>query len=241
MPTCPHCQQETPQDSVYCSHCGQPLSELSPPPPPESQESPVIRGDLLLGEYLKTGWELFRGYPWGFMGFTLLYLFIGLVLRSVPVVGWVAFVLAHTPLAAGFFVVHGRLLSGQPVEFGQFFWGFRSQVFIPLALLGLVSQVLISLGLLLLLAPGIYLAVSYLFATLFLLDRQRDFWPALEDSRKAVTSRWWGFFGFFLVLVLLNLGGLLALGVGLLVTIPLSYGAVTVAYARLIGLKSTFS
>lgn len=240
MPSCPHCQQEILTDSVYCSHCGKAVAETVPLPA-ETPESAPTSADLRLGEYLKTGWGLFKRYPLGFMGFTLLYFLIGLVMRSVPTVGWVAFVLAHTPLAAGFFVVHGRLLSDQPVGFGHFFAGFRSHVLIPLALLGVVSQVLITLGLLLLVAPGIYLAVSYIFAPLFLLDRGRDFWPALEDSRKAVATRWWGFFGFFLLLVLINLGGLILAGVGLLVTMPVTYGALTAAYARILGLKSSFS
>ena len=41
-----------------------------------------------------------------------------------------------------------------------------------------------------------------------------------------------------LLVVLLNLAGALLLGVGLLVTIPLSFCAVTVAYAEIFGLPS---
>lgn len=239
MPTCPHCQRDILLDSLYCTHCGQPVN-LSPPPPEEVREIPPPGEELQLGEYLKTGWELFKQYPLGFMGFTLLYFVIAMVMRAVPAVGWLAFFLAHTPLAAGFFGVHGRLLSRQPVEFSHFFLGFRSNRLIPLVLLGLVSQVLVTLGFLLLIAPGVYLAVGYLFAPLFILDRERDFWAAMEDSRKAVSRRWFGFFGFTLLLVLVNMAGALFLGLGLLVTVPLSYGAVTAAYARIFGLKSTF-
>jgi len=38
--------------------------------------------------------------------------------------------------------------------------------------------------------------------------------------------------------VLLNLAGAIALGVGLLVTIPLSFCAVTAAYAEIFGLQT---
>jgi uncharacterized membrane protein len=210
-------------------------------PAAEPADIPVISGELPLGAFLKTGWESFKRYPLGFIGFTLVQFVIGLVMQSVPFVGWLAFWLVETPLAAGFYVVHARLLHGQPVEFGQFFSGFRSHLLLPLVLLGAVSQALIVLGFLFLVIPGVYLAVAYLFATLFLLDRERDFWPALEDSRKAVTPRWFSLFAFCLLLLLVNLGGLLLLGVGILVTVPVSYGALTAAYAHLFGLKSTFA
>lgn len=242
MPACPHCQQEVLPDSRYCNHCGRPLeaaiaSETEPAGPP----APVLAGDLTPGEYLKAGWELFKRYPGGFIGFTLLYFLIGAVLHAVPGVGQVAFILAHTPLSAGYFVVHGRLLTGQEVEFRHFFAGFESRRLLPLVLLGVVSQVLITIGLVLLIAPGIYLTVSYMFASLILLDRGCDFWPALEESRQAVTPRWFGFFTFFLLLLLINLAGLLALGVGLVISFPVTYGALTAAYARLFGLSPRFS
>jgi len=241
MPACPHCQEDIAPDSRFYSHCGRPLGAEVPPVP---QEPPTPAGrppDLAMGEYLKTGWQLFRRYPGGFIGFTVLYFVIALVLEAIPGVGWLVFVLAHTPLAAGFLVVHGRLLTGQPVEFGHFFAGFQSHRLLPLILLGVVSQVLITLGLLLLILPGVYLAVAYMFATLFLLDRGRDFWPALEESRRAVTPRWFSFFVFSLLLVLVNMAGLLCLGVGLAVSLPVTYGALTACYARLFGLSPTFS
>jgi hypothetical protein len=57
-------------------------------------------------------------------------------------------------------------------------------------------------------------------------------------SRHTLNPRWFGFFAFMLLLVLLNLAGALLLGVGLLVTIPVSFCAVTVAYAEIFGLQS---
>ncbi len=241
MPTCPHCQQDLTPDSRYCRHCGRPLEPDSPPETaPGEPSAPPLAGDLALGEFLKTGWELFRRYPGGFIGFTLLYFLIGAVLHALAGVGQVAFFLAHTPLAAGYFVVHGRLLNGREVEFRHFFAGFESHRLLPLVLLGVVSQALITIGLILLIAPGIYLAVSYLFASLLLLDKGRDFWPALEESRRAVTPRWFGFFAFFLLLLLINLAGLLCLGVGLAISFPVTYGALTAAYARLFGLSPRF-
>jgi uncharacterized membrane protein len=63
----------------------------------------------------------------------------------------------------------------------------------------------------------------------------------MEASRKLITKNWFSFFGFGLVLFLINLGGALLLGVGLLVTIPISACAVAAAYADIVGLGPELS
>ena len=60
----------------------------------------------------------------------------------------------------------------------------------------------------------------------------------MELSRLTVNPRWFAYFAFLLLLSLLNLGGALLLGLGLLVTIPVSFGAVAAAYADIFGLQS---
>jgi uncharacterized membrane protein len=45
----------------------------------------------------------------------------------------------------------------------------------------------------------------------------------MEWSRKLITRNWWRFFGLMLILVAGNLLGILMLGVGLLVTFPLTF------------------
>ena len=118
----------------------------------------------------------------------------------------------------GNFIVSAKLLQGQTPEFRDFFSGF--QYFLPLLLLSLVAGLFIGIGTILLIIPGVYLAVAYLFASYLVVDRRLDFWPAMELSRRTVNPRWFGYFAFVLLLALLNLAGAIALGLGLLVTIP---------------------
>jgi hypothetical protein len=56
-----------------------------------------------------------------------------------------------------------------------------------------------------------------------------------------VHPRWFSFFAFFLVFVLINLGGALLLGLGLLVTVPFTSCAWVAAYADIFGLQSDYS
>ncbi len=124
----------------------------------------------------------------------------------------VASLAVTTPLLMGNFIVSAKLLQGQPPEFRDFFAGF--QYFLPLLLLSLVAGLFIGIGTILLIIPGVYLAVAYMFASYLVVDRRLDFWPAMELSRRTVTPRWFGYFAFVLLMALLNLAGVVAPGRG---------------------------
>ncbi len=224
------------ETASFCPACGKPASR-----PPSLSQSTLRRTTppLPLGEYLKKGWELFKRYPGGFIGFVLVYLLIQIALSIIPIVGRVAIFVVSVPLFMGNFIVSAKLLQGRTPQFGDFFLGFR--FFVPLLLTALVGGLLILVGLLLLIIPGIYLGVSYLFAKILVVDRRLDFWPALELSRRSVQPIWFSMFGFALLLALVNLLGFIALGVGFLVTFPVSGCAVTAAYADIFGLQSDYS
>lgn len=205
--------------------------------------------DFKLGQYLGRGWEIFKANALPFIGFTFL---VGLILGVLsfilpfplgsgnPEEGQAAGNLIPNILSMllfpGFYLVAFQIARNRPTAFGDFFKGFNRAL--PVLLLGIVSGLLTFIGLILLVLPGIYLAVSYMLSLPLLLDKNVDFWPAMETSRKLVGKKWWSFFLFGIVLALINFGGLLLLGVGLLVTIPWSYCAVAAAYEDIVGLNS---
>jgi uncharacterized membrane protein len=181
------------------------------------------------GDYIRQGWELFRETPAELVKFTALFLLIMGLSIFVPLAPLALF----PPLATGFYAYLFKKSDG-PVVFRDFFGGF--QVFGPAVLAGVSIGVLIAAGLVLFIAPGVYLAVAYKFAFLLIADKKMDFWQAMETSRRIITRRWLPWFGFLLALALLNLLGLLFFGAGLLVTLPWSICAVAVAYDDVVGL-----
>ena len=236
MPPCQNCGHELTGSELHCPACGQTTGF----PPPLAEPSPGRpREALPLGEYFKTGWGLFKQYPGGFVGFCILYLVVQAALHRIPYLGPLAALAVSTPLIMGNFLVSAKLLHGQTPEFRDFFGGF--QYFLPLLLLSLIAGLFIGIGTILLVIPGVYLAVAYLFSSYLVVDRRLDFWPAMELSRLTVNPRWFGYFAFVLLVALLNLAGAIALGLGLLVTIPWSFCAVTVAYADLFGFQSNYA
>ena len=235
MDQCPHCHGLLPENAETCPNCGQ-ASKVADPLTVTARAS---GRPLPLGDYIKTGWDLFKQYPGGFVGFFLIYVVISAILNRAPFLGLPVAAIISTPLMLGNFIVSAKLLQGQPVEFSDFFAAFN--FFLPLVVVSVITSILVTLGLLLLVIPGIYLAVAFMFAATLVVDRGLDFWPAMDLSRRTVQPMWFGMFTFLLLLFLINLAGVLCLGLGLLVSAPLSFCALTAAYADIFGLQSDYS
>lgn len=206
--------------------------------------------EVKIGDYFSRGWDIFKQYAWAFIAFTLVTVLITGLLAVIlpsplgmrtggdnPLGGSniVANILSPV-LGVGYYFVAFQIARGRSYGFGDFFNGFKK--FLPVFLTALVSSVLIGLGFILLILPGIYLAVSYLFAQLFVVDKNLNFWSAMETSRKVITKKWFSFFGLILLLALLNILGAIILGIGLLVTIPLSACVIAAAYEDVVGLNA---
>ncbi len=203
--------------------------------------------EVKIGDYFSRGWEIFKSYAWGFILYTLVLGLIAVLLSQLPAPlgtrseeefagGNLIFNILSPVLSAGFYFVSFQVARNRPKNFSDFFNGFKK--FLPLFLTSLVSGIFIFLGMIALIIPGIYLAVSYMFAQLFVIDKNMSFWSAMETSRKLITKRWWSFLGLSIVLSLIMILGFLLLGVGALVAIPLATCIVTAAYEDIVGLNS---
>jgi hypothetical protein len=85
----------------------------------------------------------------------------------------------------------------------------------------------------------VYISISYTFAIPLVIGRKLEFWPAMEASRKIVGKQWFSIFGFFCVLTLINMAGILACCVGIFITAPFTSCAIAAAYESIIGLPDT--
>ncbi|AFZ35681.1 hypothetical protein Sta7437_2131 [Stanieria cyanosphaera PCC 7437] len=195
------------------------------------------------GQYFQQGWQIFQQYMWQFIGFTTLVIVISGFTARLPYPlginedgqGGIINGILSPVLVAGIYIVALKIAKNRTKTFSDFFLGFNN--FLPIFLVNLVGSILTILGCILLIIPGIYLAVAYVFGICFVIEKHFGFWSALETSRKIITKKWFAFFGFILLLGLLNLGGLLVLGVGLLVTIPLTVCIIVAAFEDIVGLN----
>jgi len=188
---------------------------------------------MKVGEVLSKSWGLFKENAGNLIVLFIVYFavvfFANVVLGFVPLIGWILSTIVSTVMLAGIYYAYLKVLKGEATNVNDMFSSIK-EVLSNLAVMAIIKTVFITIGFLLLIIPGIYLVVSYLFAELLVIDKKMDAWEALEESRKRITKNWFSYFALLIVLAVINFLGFIPLGLGLIVTVPLSLMAVVVAY-----------
>jgi uncharacterized membrane protein len=224
--------------------------ELVPPraePAPEAPERPVAetaqtlaasfpaRGTTLdAGRCVSRAGALVRDNPVILIGSALVTWSLIVGISLIPRVGWMIGMVLNSPLLGGLYYVYLRRLRGLPSRAEDVFAGFRL-AFLPLVLAGLLSGALTSLGFLLLIVPGIYLAIAFMFVVPLVIDKRLEPWVALEVSRRVVHGQWWTMLALGLIASLIAAVGVLAFGVGVLIAVPVATATLAYAYEDLFG------
>lgn len=133
------------------------------------------------------------------------------------------------PVTGGVYLYFLKKIRREEATLNIAFSGF-SLAFSQLFLAFLVSSLISGVGVILLIIPGIYLMVAYFFTYALVLDKKLEFWDAMECSRKVVTRHWFPVFGLLILAGLLAAVGVVALCVGMLVTMPIYHAAMMYAY-----------
>jgi uncharacterized membrane protein len=195
------------------------------------------------GSAIRFGWETFKRRPWFFVGSTLVILIVSLAVDSL--IGVIDGVMSGGPDQPSIFGMLVNFALGTLVSMGATafylaahdnpdtvelsslwhprpFWKYLGASI----LLGLA----IGIGFILLIVPGVIFALMFLFTTFIVIDRELGPIEAMKESHRITRGHKWPLLGFVIVLTLINLLGVLALVVGLLVSIPVSTLAFVHAY-----------
>jgi len=172
-----------------------------------------------IGEYFSRGWEIFQANMGLFTLGSLAYLVITTFFPEAAIIS--------APLVAGFFIVAQKVERGEEkVEFKQFFKGFDQ--FADLLIASILSTIITIIGLIFCVLPGIYFMIAFSFYIPFVVFLKMDAIDSLKASLKVVNDNFIGVSVFMLALVALNVAGILFCGIGLLITLPLTF---TITYA----------
>jgi uncharacterized membrane protein len=109
---------------------------------------------------------------------------------------------------------------------------------LSITLLMIVMMILIWLGYLLLIIPGIYLTVGYMMALALMMDKNMGVWEALETSRKAITRHWFKIFFIYLLLALLIMVAAIPLLIGWIWVMPMAVIMQGVMFKYMFGVDS---
>jgi hypothetical protein len=231
---CRHCGAPLNPEVKFCSTCGRPQQPETPGAPPGGHPAgvppppPTGAGETSAqtGRWIGAGWELVKSDLLPFVLMSLVFLVIN---GCVPLI-------LQGPMMAGFHVACIRKMMTGRTEVGDVFKAFNR--FAAALLAFLVIAVFTALGILLCIIPGLVVAAMYQFTYLFIVDKKMDFWPAMQASHELVKKDYLGYTLFLVALGLINIAGALLCFVGLLVTLPLSYAALTAAYRDLVGFEN---
>lgn len=197
-----------------------------------------------IDEALRFGWNTMKTNFWFFFG----------ILVTAFAVNWVPYSLAiilqrySSGLATLFYIVSFvvqvvvniglirivlKFCDNEKPEFNDlfrfkgFFWRYMGG--------SLLMALVVSVGTLLLVVPGIIWAIMFQFNLLLIIDKNLSIMEAFDHSAKLTKTVKWKLLGFGLLLGLINYLGILVFLVGLLATIPTTMLAYARVYRKLSG------
>jgi uncharacterized membrane protein len=222
---CTKCGSQVSSDVQFCPTCGQPLAAgagASSGVPPVAWIPPVgVKSQT--GRWIGEGWQMVK-LDMG--NYVLMALVVMALNGMVPVI-------LQGPLFAGFHIFCMKKTLNRPTDFADLFKGFN--YFVPTLVASLVISLFVVGGTLVCIIPGLVVAAMYKFTYLFIVDKRMDFWPAMQASHAVVKNDYFGFTVFLLAMAGVNILGALCCIVGLLVSIPVTIAAITVAYKEIVG------
>ncbi|MGA3075736.1 MAG: zinc-ribbon domain-containing protein [Bryobacteraceae bacterium] len=224
---CHKCGTQVSPDVQFCPTCGTSLavgaSSLGGAPAVAWTPPPMV--EVHAGRWISEGWALVTADLGNYVLLALIFLVLS---SAVPVI-------LQGPMIAGLHIFTMKKLMGRRAEFADLFTGFN--YFVPTLVASIVIGLFVFAGTLACIIPGLVVAAMYKFTYLFIVDKRMDFWPAMQASHAVVKRDYAGFTLFLILMALVNILGALCCIVGLLVSIPVTFAAITVAYKEIVGFE----
>ncbi len=198
---------------------------------------------------LSRAWEIFKQHFFFLLGITALYALLALGLSYlgeqifltggpvVMLIWYIAYSLFFLFIQLGYIKIYLQLLDRQPTATSELFsqadklWAYLAATI----LFGVVSIV----GLIFFVVPGIYLMVRLFFYDFLIVDQRLGAVESLQESWKITVgfNRQLAALAAILVVYLINFFGIMMLGIGLIITLPLTALALVDFYRRLVELS----
>ena len=140
------------------------------------------------------------------------------------------------PFMAGIVMLGIERSVDLPLSYKSVFTYFAYTL--PLLGVAVLMSILVTIGFILLIIPGIYLSLAYMFAVPLVVEKNLGIWDAMETSRKAVTSHWFKLFFLFFIMMIILMVSALPFGIGLIWTYPMMVAMMGVMYRDIFGVEA---
>jgi uncharacterized membrane protein len=196
---------------------------------------PHMTSALSVKESLLFGWNAFKKRPWFFIGviviLVLVQWLVGYVQRTLGPLGFLVSLAASTLLYCG--ILHLFLTAYEDVASATYKDLWYPKPFLNYLGVSILLMLIVGVGLILLVVPGIILGLMLFAAGYLVVDRGMKPIPALKESLKITKGNRWKLFLLGLTIVGLTILGMLPFFLGLLVVAPISALAGVHAYRTL--------
>lgn len=205
-------------------------SAPAPPPgagaPGAAAPAPAVPlpAEFRVWDFIGGAWSLVKPHWLTLAGM----FFIQFAIGCVPYLGPCAQFIIGGAIAVGIWRAILGMIDGRPPRVGMMFEGFDR--FGDGFLAYLVRSVLVGLGTLCLIVPGVILSLMWSFTFPVLAESQVGFWEAMHQSAVLTEGYRWRLFLLALACVLVCFLGVIAACVGILVALPVSMTSFGLAY-----------
>ncbi|MFA5044031.1 MAG: hypothetical protein WC381_03415 [Kiritimatiellia bacterium] len=192
--------------------------------------------EVKFGEWIQQGWELYKAN----IGVWIVASLLAIVI-SIATLG-----ILSGPMMAGLaWMALAFVDRKEPKpQMGDVFKGFDYflQAFLFCLIWGIIMfaasfllSLIICVGSVLAVVLSIALETALMFGLFLIVDKRMEFWPASMLSLNVVKPNFLPFLGLLFVAVLLGHVGAIACGIGVIVTMPITFCILAVAYRNVFG------
>lgn len=191
-------------------------------------------------QVFRYGWGSVKKDLWYFIGITFVVMVLSSVgsmpgnkASSLDLLGFLLSIL----MTCGTTAIFLQYFGGTKPPFSTLFTQLKQ--YLPVLGATLLVGLITGLGFVFLIVPGIYFALKYQFTIQLIIDRNLGVMEAMKESARLTTGKKMALLGFDFKCLGVILLGVLALGVGILVAIPVVELATIKVYRGLVPAKTS--
>ena len=211
-------------------------------------EQKITQTTFSISEAIRFGWEIAKKNLWFFVAMLLVTETIGLVtsfiyqpmIKSndilVILLGIILFIISgiiKLEISFAQLSIYFKFADKKKASIKDLFVYFDTKLLFRYFLINFLLILIIFVGLLLFIVPGIYLGLKYWFVPYIYVDKRTGIIESFKESAKLSQGIKKQLFFLGLLQILIQIGGLLALLVGLFIAIPINYLSDIYVYRKL--------
>ncbi|MDQ5962432.1 MAG: hypothetical protein QG653_239 [Patescibacteria group bacterium] len=182
-------------------------------------------------------WEKTKDHVWFLVLSVLIFLGITSIFQEVFLIGYIVKVFVLLSLSSVVLtIVHDR--KPKIHDLTKYFANYKKPL--RMLIISIIVHTLTILGLFLFIIPGIYIGIRFMFYQYYVLEHEhKTIGESLQEIFSMTEGNFWKLFLFSVVALFVNFLGILALGVGFLITFPITllasgyiYKTITPHYKR---------